>query len=289
MAKMLVTGARRGIGLVTAIELARRGHHVYASVRRPEQFDELTAAASDAGVTLEPVVLDVSDPDSIASAAAVILADGAIDVVVNNAGVNQVGPIEYTDAEVMNRTFATNVVGPMLLAQAFIPSMRAQGSGLFVTISSVARYTRFTPPSFSAVYAASKAAASCFAESLNKEVAGFGLRSIAVELSAFETDMTEAGHFDPSIVGPDSPYATVATVQAESLAHSPPPPATDAALFIADLVEEADPPLRSICPPELDEVIGRSAAFGDADYIAQCTAASGRDWARAFRSALNGS
>lgn len=286
MARVLVTGARRGIGLVTSIELARRGHSVVGATRNADQFDELAASAAAAGVTIEPVALDVSDADSITRAAGSITADGPVDVVVNNAGVNQVGPIEFTDVEVMTSTFATNVIGPMLLAQAMIPSMRAQGSGLFVTVSSVARYTRFTPPSFSAVYASSKAAVSCWAESLNKEIAGFGLRSIVVELSAFETDMTEPDHFDASIVPADSPYATVAKVQAEVLARAQRPPASEAAACIADLIDDPAPPLLTVCPPELATVISNATAFSDEDYLAQCQVTSGRDWARAFRGSL---
>lgn len=286
MAKVLVTGARRGIGLATVIELARRGHRVVAGTRRPDQIGELESLASRAGVSIEPVVLDLTDPRSIADAGSSVTADGVIDVVVNNAGVFPVGPTELTDVKVMRETFDTNVVGPMLLAQAVLPTMRRQGRGLFVTVSSGARHPRVTPPTFGLIYAASKAAEDCWAESFNKEIAGFGLRSIVVELGGFDTDMTQAERFAAAVVSAESPYAAVAVVQDEALRRAPRLPATDAARCIADLVESPLPPIRTVLPAELAALIASASQISDDDYIAHCQTASGRDWARAFQQSL---
>ena len=121
MARVLVTGPRRRIGLATAIELARRGHNVVGGVRRTAQLDELRARASEAGFPIEGVALDVTDPDSIRTAAGAVTGSGPLDAVVNNAAILPVGPVELMDVDVIRETFEANVVGPMVLAGAVFP------------------------------------------------------------------------------------------------------------------------------------------------------------------------
>lgn len=288
MARVLVTGARRGIGLATVIELARRGHTVIGGVRQAEHLDELRDLTSNAGSTVEPVLLDVTDRDSIVAAVRDVTAGGVLDVVVNNAAILPLSPLELSEGSTIRATFETNVVGPMLLAQAVLPTMRGQGHGLLVTVSSGSRHPRLAPSAFGIPYAASKAAVDCWAESLNMEIAGFGLRSVIVELGGFDTEMTRADRFAATAVPADSPYATVATLLEELIAAAPKSHAADGARCIADVLERPDPPLRMVYPPELAGLIAAVGKISDDAYLARCQVTSARDWTRALRHSLAG-
>jgi NAD(P)-dependent dehydrogenase (short-subunit alcohol dehydrogenase family) len=166
--------------------------------------------------------------------------------------------------------------------------MRAQGHGLFVTVSSGSRHPRLAPSAFGIPYAASKAAVDCWAESLNMEIAGLGLRSIVVELGGFDTEMTKADRFAASVVPSDSPYATVAGLIEELIEGAPKSDAVDGARCIADVLDLEDPPLRTVYPPELAGLIAAVPRISDGAYLAQCQATSARDWSRALRQSLAG-
>jgi NAD(P)-dependent dehydrogenase (short-subunit alcohol dehydrogenase family) len=288
MARVLVTGARRGIGRATLTELARRGHQVVGGVRQAEHADELRAMDVDAPGTVDAVVLDLMNPESIAAGARTVTASGPLDAVVNNAAILPVAPVEFSDVGTIRATFETNVVGPMLLAAAVLPALRAQGHGLFVTISSASRHPRIAPSALGVAYAASKAAVDCLAESFNREIAGFGLRSAIVELGGFDTEMTTADRFAADVVPADSPYAAVATVLEDLIISSPKAQPADGARCIADVIELADPPMRTVFPPELAGLIAAAPKISDEAYLAQCVATSGKDWFRALRRSLGG-
>ncbi len=188
---ILVTGTSSGFGKLTAQTLARAGNRVYASMRGVEgknqaYADELTTWALAEEVTLEVIELDVTDATSIDAAVRYVLdAAGRIDVVVNNAGTGNVGILEGYTIEQVRSIFETNAFGAFQVDKAVLPSMRAQGSGLLIHVSSATG--RVIVP-FVAPYSAAKTALEAFAEELSFELASFGVESIIVEPGGYPTE-----------------------------------------------------------------------------------------------------
>lgn len=188
---ILVTGSSSGFGKLTAQTLARAGNRVYASMRGIEgknqaAADELTGWALAEDVSLEVLELDVTDAISIGGAVKRILdTAGRIDVVVNNAGTGNVGVLEGYTIEQVRSIFETNAFGAFQVDKAVLPSMRAQGSGLLIHVSSATG--RVVVP-FVAPYSAAKWALEAIAEELSFELAGFGVESIIVEPGGYPTE-----------------------------------------------------------------------------------------------------
>ena len=181
MRTILITGASSGIGLAAAVELARRGERVFASMRNPANSGALRTALDDAGVEAEVIQLDVTDNGSVTKAVAGVLERaGSIDVLVNNAGVTTVGPLEFTSDEELFQTFDTNVFGVLRTTRAVLPSMRASRRGRIVNISSAAAHPRVGIRLWGP-YAASKAALHALSLELLKEVAPLGIEVVLLE------------------------------------------------------------------------------------------------------------
>ena len=168
----MVTGANSGIGLATALRLAADGYEVFAGARRAEGLDAIAAAAADAGATtVHPITIDVSDDDSVQAAFAQVLADGPVDVLVNNAGITGAGSVEETPVATYQAMFDTNVLGVVRCTQAVLPGMREAKGGRIVNISSS---SAVVSPPLMAAYASTKRAVESISESLQAEVAPFG-------------------------------------------------------------------------------------------------------------------
>ena len=165
--RVLVTGAASGIGRATAEVLTAHGHEVVATARRVEALDGLD-------VTLR-LPLDVTSDRSVAAAVA---AAGDIDVLVNNAGISETGPVETYPHDVLLKIFDTNVFGPMRMIRSLVPAMRERGHGIVVNVSSV--QGRVASP-LSSGYCATKHALEALSESLALEVGHFGLRVVIIE------------------------------------------------------------------------------------------------------------
>ncbi len=187
---VIVTGSSSGFGRLTAQTLARQGYIVFATMRG---IDGKNAAAATAlrdlaareRLALHPLELDVTDDASVENAIAhVLAAAGRIDVVVNNAAVGYVGPIEGFTPEQVRAQFETNVVGVLRVNRAVLPQMRRQGSGLLVYVSSLGG--RLVMPILS-VYAASKWAAEALAEGARYELASLGIDVVIVQPGAYPT------------------------------------------------------------------------------------------------------
>jgi NAD(P)-dependent dehydrogenase (short-subunit alcohol dehydrogenase family) len=129
---VLITGCSTGIGRATALRLARSGWTVYATARRPESIADL----ADAGC--RTLALDVTEESSMQAAVrAVEESEGAVGVLVNNAGYSQSGAIEQVPPEAVRRQFETNVFGAIRMAQLVLPGMRGQRWGKIVNIGSM--------------------------------------------------------------------------------------------------------------------------------------------------------
>jgi NAD(P)-dependent dehydrogenase (short-subunit alcohol dehydrogenase family) len=182
---VLVTGAGTGIGLETARELAAAGFRVFATIRNPEQREQLLAACAERGVELEILALDLTDRASIEEAvAAVVEQAGGMFALVNNAGVGLRGSVEDCTEEEIRELFEANVFGTIAVTKAVIPHMREAGCGRIVTITSVGGRV----PGFGVtMYCASKFTQEGFAEGLAQELAPFGIQSVIVEPGIVKT------------------------------------------------------------------------------------------------------
>ena len=181
---VLTTGANSGIGLHTAIELAKRGYRSIGTVRNAEKADVLLKAAADAGVTVEAELLDVTD----AAACAELLRDRDLYGLVNNAGYSNTGAVEDTSDDDARRQLETMTIAPMRLARLALPAMRSNGSGRIVNVSSI--YGRTTTP-LTGWYQACKHALEAVSDALRVEVASSGVKVILVEPGGFRTGIWE--------------------------------------------------------------------------------------------------
>jgi NAD(P)-dependent dehydrogenase (short-subunit alcohol dehydrogenase family) len=182
---VLVTGCSTGLGLVTALHLARHGFLVHASVRDPSQVDRVKQAAFDHGVEVDVTVLDLADPDSLRRRVdEAAERSGGLYALVNNGGIGLRGCIEDTSAAEVRRLLEVNVLGTVEVTKAVLPHLRRAGRGRVVTITSVGgRISSFGV----GLYCASKFAQEGLAEALALELTPFGLQSVIVEPGIIKT------------------------------------------------------------------------------------------------------
>lgn len=229
MARILVTGASRGLGRALALELTCRGHEVVASARQLADLVNLEVT--------EKIALDVTVPSSVRDAVAKA---GDMDVVVNNAALGIEGPVEAVPVDIVQSMFETNVFGPLRVIQGFLPSMRSRQRGLIVNISSLAG--QFAPP-LQGVYSASKAALERLSEALNFEVQHFGVRVVIIQCGAIRTEALERQrHFSLDVYQPLVEQNTARLTQFTARGGGIAP--EKAAKVIADIIENPNPSLR---------------------------------------------
>jgi len=179
----LITGAGRGMGVDIARAALAAGDAVAATARK----DESVTAALGEHDDLLAVKLDVTDPAAAEAAVkATVERFGRIDVLVNNAGNFNAGFFEEISPEDFRAQIETTLFGPVNVTRAALPVMRAQRSGLLVTISSTAG---IAGGEFLTAYAASKFGVEGWIESLTPEVAPFGIRTMLVEPGFFRTEL----------------------------------------------------------------------------------------------------
>jgi NAD(P)-dependent dehydrogenase (short-subunit alcohol dehydrogenase family) len=124
MANIVITGASRGIGLATALELSRAGHQVVATMRNPAGSPELGEHAAKEKLPIRIATMDVDSDQSVNQLFGRILAQGPVDVLVNNAGIERTGAIEETPLTHFRTCMETNYFGAIRCMQAVIPHMR---------------------------------------------------------------------------------------------------------------------------------------------------------------------
>lgn len=185
----LVTGTSSGFGLLAAVELARAGFRVFATMRDLARGARLEQAAAEAGVTLDVVPLDVCDESSIGEAIAEIgRRAGPVEVLVNNAGFGLAGFLEDLEMSELREQLETNFFGAVAVIKAVLPGMRERRAGRIINVSSVDG--RIALPALSA-YCASKWALEGLSESLRLEVRPFGVHVVLVEPGTYRTDAFE--------------------------------------------------------------------------------------------------
>jgi NAD(P)-dependent dehydrogenase (short-subunit alcohol dehydrogenase family) len=177
---VLITGANTGIGLATAIELARLGFRSVGSVRSADKANVLKKAAAKAKVKVGTVILDVTD----AAACERIVDELEPWAVVNNAGFATAEAVEDVSDEEARRYLETMVVAPVRLARLALRHMRKRQDGRIVNVSSI--YGRVTTP-LTGWYQASKHALEAVSDALRVEVASAGIKVILIEPGGFKT------------------------------------------------------------------------------------------------------
>ncbi|HUA50254.1 MAG TPA: oxidoreductase [Solirubrobacteraceae bacterium] len=196
---VLITGCSSGIGHATAELLARTGWTVYATARRPETLAELAQAGC------KTLALDVTDEASMTAAVdAVVQAEGAVGVLINNAGYSQSGAVESVPLEVVRRQFETNVFGLIRMCQLVLPGMRDQHWGRIVNLSSMGG--RLTFPG-GGLYHGTKYAVEAISDALRFEVRGFGVEVIVIEPGLIVTNFGETAAGSVGAAPTDGPYA----------------------------------------------------------------------------------
>lgn len=178
----IITGASTGIGAATARELARRGYHVLAGVRRDRDADAIR------GPGIEPLILDITNPDHIQALAARVHGDPqgrAVRALVNNAAVGVNVPVEAFAIDAWRRLFEVNLFGHIAVTQTLLPAL-IRSKGRVVNISSVGG--KFAGATYGP-YAGTKFALEAVSDSLRREIAPFGVQVVVVEPGAVRTEM----------------------------------------------------------------------------------------------------
>ncbi|MFF9980349.1 SDR family oxidoreductase [Streptomyces erythrochromogenes] len=201
-----ITGASSGIGEATARRLAADGHRLLLGARRVERLEALSKEIAAAGGTAAFRRLDVTDAGDVRGfVAAAGERYGRVDVVVNNAGVMPLSPLDALEVEEWDRTIDVNVRGVLYGIAAALPVMRAQGAGHIVNIASVGAY-EVSPTA--AVYCASKFAVRAISEGLRQESGG-GIRVTLVSPGVTESELAD-GIRDPAAREAMKAYRAVA-------------------------------------------------------------------------------
>ncbi len=226
MAIVMITGCSRGFGLLTALEFARSGDHVFATVRPPVSADGFAHASAAEHLNVDILPMDVTDPDAVtAGVQHVIGRAGTIDVLINNAGIAFWG------------AFDTNFFGPLRLTQAVLSHIRAHHGGRIIMVSSANGIIELP---FSGVYPATKAALEALSEALAVEVSPSGIRASIVQPGAYHTEIDhKQANTRPSQLFPE-----IAETVDETRAANASPTPQDVASAIVAAAHAEPPPLR---------------------------------------------
>ena len=181
---VVVTGASTGMGAAAARELARRGFHVLAGVRRDRDADAIRTTG------VEPVILDITESEHVAALAARVAGDPRpLHALVNNAGIQVNAPVEVLPMAQWRSVFEVNLFGHIAVTQALLPVLLRSG-GRVINISSIGG--RIAMPTYGA-YAGAKFALEAVSDSLRREVAPLGVRVVVVEPGGVRTEMATRG------------------------------------------------------------------------------------------------
>ena len=201
----IVTGSSSGIGLETALILARNGYFTYATMRTPEKDAPIKTAVEKENLPIKVIQLDVTDDESLKNAINHVTSEaGRIDVLVNNAGYGLVGALEDLSMEEIKTQFETNLFGLVRVIQAVLPTMRRQRSGRILNLSSGAGL--FGYPGGSA-YVSTKFAVEGLSESIAYELEPFGIKVILIEPGFIQTNFANSMVIAKKAQDPTSPYS----------------------------------------------------------------------------------
>lgn len=282
MAVVVITGSNSGFGLHGALAFARNGDTVFASMRDVLKSAALTSVAEAEGLAINIRPLDVNQPDTFESFVGEVVEEaGSIDVLVNNAGVLRAGTAEDTSDESLRVVMETNFFGPVLLAKAVLPHMRACGSGFIIMVSSLSGLAGL-PGDFS--YTASKFALEGATEALRHEIDRWGIKVALVEAGMYATGILDASVSRdsalPDYYPADSPYrALIETKLAELRKRLPEAfdPQRVGDLFV-EIAASDGSRLRWPADPVAEKVLATMLGHDDAGRDKFLRDVSGTDW-----------
>jgi NAD(P)-dependent dehydrogenase (short-subunit alcohol dehydrogenase family) len=263
MAVALITGSSSGIGRLSALELARRGHRVFASMRNLESAHFIQAKADKERLSVETIHLDVTDAACVTAAIAhVTERAGRIDVLINNAGFGAFGPIEDYSDDDLREVFETNFFGAIRVTRAALPAMRANRSGTIIMVSSISGLRTFP---FLSVYSASKFALEAASNGLRHELRAFGIRVVLIEPGNFNTRAGVNMHYPKRYAGDfpqntsDPMYVRLWDYYRTATGNLSFGDASDVAQVIADAAEAENPAPRYIVGNDAEQIVALSS------------------------------
>jgi NAD(P)-dependent dehydrogenase (short-subunit alcohol dehydrogenase family) len=278
MAIAVVTGTSTGIGLATAVSLARAGHTVYATMRNPKTGSkELREIAEREHLPVEIAALDVDSDESVRNAFAKILTEaGRVDVLVNNAGISGIGPVEEKPIAAFRGVMETNYFGALRCIQAVLPGMRERRSGCIVNVTSVAGRLSVAA---NAAYSASKFALEAASEGLAQEVRAFGVRVANVEPGVIATPIF--GKVQPPPADSKYPHGRRIYKLFKTSLENPVSPYV-VGEKIREIVESGTWKLRHPVGPDAEGFLAWRASMSDEQWV-EWGALSDKEWVENVR------
>ncbi|MDQ3136398.1 MAG: SDR family oxidoreductase [Gemmatimonadota bacterium] len=262
MARVLITGTSSGIGLATAVAFAKAGHKVYATMRNPSRAPELGQRAASEELPITIAAMDVDSDESVkAGMDRIVNEDGAIDVLVNNAGIERSGSVEELPLAEFRAVMETNYFGALRCIQGVLPAMRERRSGCIVNIASVAGHVACSPM---APYTASKYALEALSESLAQEMKPFNVRVAIVEPGIIDTPMARRVEI-PQGPSPYPQQRRFAAMFTASLKNPAPPSVVGEK--VVEIVESGTWRLRHPVGPDAEGFLGWRKAMSDEEWV----------------------
>jgi NAD(P)-dependent dehydrogenase (short-subunit alcohol dehydrogenase family) len=266
---VLITGTSSGIGLATAVAVARSGRRTVATLRNPAGDGPLREAAAAAGVELDVRTLDVTDEASVRSCIEGVVADhGRLDAVINNAGSGHIGTIENVPMDEVRRVMEVNFFGVVAVTRAAMPHLRASG-GRVVTVSSVGGAVG---QPFNETYCAAKFAVEGFLEGLAPVAATVGVSVAIVEPGPVASEFVNNVGVDVAALFAEAgPYEAalqayidhvMADFSSDALQTS-----EEAAEVILSVLLAPSPPLRTQTSPWATKFVGLKLADLDGTRV----------------------
>lgn len=267
----LVTGSSTGIGLETALALARNGFYTYASMRDLDKSNKIADAAKSEGLSLRIIELDVNNEVSVYNAIDIISKEkNRLDVLVNNAGYGLFGSLEDLTIDEIRDLFETNYFGMVRLIKNSLPLMRiGKGRRTIVNISSVGG--RIGAPILSA-YQSTKFAVEGLSESLYYELEPFGIKVVIVEPGFIKTNIMNSSIQAKGSLNPDSPYFQVTNkIEAyfRSMVNDNPSVTSpsEVATVILDAIKSDNPKLRYLVGQDAYQILAAKDQLPETEFI----------------------
>ena len=258
---VLITGGTDGLGKAAALLLAEKGYRVFAAGRSPEKRAQLDRLAAAKKLPLETMGLDVCDDASVNRGVEHVLQKaGAIDVLVNNAGIAMMAVVEELKPEDLHRVYETNIFGVLRVTQAVLPHMRERRQGRILMLSSVAGI--MTPPLYGA-YSSSKHALEALSNALRLEMFPFHIEVVLIEPGYIVTNFQVAAkelaqaYVEGSAASPYQKIYSSAIAGASNSRKASKTTPEDCARVILHAVETSHPKARYTVTP-----LAKWAAFG---------------------------